>query len=261
MDNKRFFTLKTEGKNQFYKIPKVFMCKESKYNKLSAMAKLTYAILADRNSASIKNGWVDDEQRVFFLFNQENLCEVLGIKDPKTLRKYLKELESVDLIYTVRQGAKLPNRLYLLQVEITESQAYKIIGKTKKTYKKTKADKTVKEVKEIKAADEQELGKGDILEIMAQCQNMNFKIKKVDIINFISLYGIAKVKQALISISYSQANILKPTSYLAATLQDLSREKKVDVTINKTDKKKTGFNDYNQRDYDYNQIENQLLGW
>lgn len=254
MDNKRFFTLEKEAKNQFYKIPKVFMCKESKYNKLSPMAKLTYAILADRNSTSIKNGWVDDDNRVFFLFNQESLCDVLGVSQPKTLRKYLKELEEADLIYTVRQGAKLPNRLYLLQVEVNASQAYKILDSKKKTTKKTKVDKAIKEV------DEQEIEKRIVGEALRMCQDMNFKLRKVDLINFIELYGVTKVKQALIAISHSKATILKPASYLAATLQDMSREKKVDVTITK-ENKKDNFNNYKQRDLDVTDIEENIMGW
>ena len=89
----RFYTVETESKKQFFQLPKVFMLEDSKYFNMHPMAKMTYAILEDRNRLSIKNGWIDKQGRIFFLFNQKNLCRVLGIKDSKTLRKYLIELE------------------------------------------------------------------------------------------------------------------------------------------------------------------------
>ena len=128
MEMNRFFTLETEARNQFYQVPKVFMLEESNYFKMSAMTKLLYGVLADRNSLSIKNGWVDDNKRVFFLFCQEEIGRLLGIKDPKTVRKYLKELESMDLLYRKRQGLNKTDKLYLLQVEVCESQSYQLIG-------------------------------------------------------------------------------------------------------------------------------------
>jgi hypothetical protein len=128
MDMNRFFTLETEARNQFYQVPKVFMLEESNYFKMSAMTKLLYGVLADRNSLSIKNGWVDDDKRVFFLFSQEEIGRLLGIKDTKTVRKYLKELETMDLLYRKRQGLNKTDKLYLLQVEVCERQSYQLIG-------------------------------------------------------------------------------------------------------------------------------------
>ena len=67
---KRYFTIYEEVKEQYYKIPKVFMLEESKYFEMSAMAKLIYSILSDRNSVSIKNK-----------FNNGDLtCEWCGTK-------------------------------------------------------------------------------------------------------------------------------------------------------------------------------------
>lgn len=129
MNNNRFFTLETESRNQFYQIPKVFMLEESKYFNMSAMAKLLYGVLADRNSLSIKNGWVDDDRRVFFLFKQDEIGKMVGVKDTKTVRKYLKELETYGLLHRERQGLNKADKLYLLQVEVAESQSYQLMGK------------------------------------------------------------------------------------------------------------------------------------
>ena len=124
-----YFTLEEVAKEQFIRVPKVFIEEDSKYFSMSAMTKLLYGVLLDRNTLSIKNGWVDEDKRVFFLFKQESLCRLLGTKDPKTIRKYLNELEKYGLLERKKQGVNLSDKLYLKHVEITEDQAYKTIGK------------------------------------------------------------------------------------------------------------------------------------
>ena len=118
----KYFTLEDEAKEQFFKIPKVFMIEESKYFNMSAMAKLMYSILSDRNSLSIKNKWVDDQKRVYFLFKQTEIGKMIGIKDTKTVRKYLNELEKNELLERKRQGLNEPDRLYLKHPEVEKNQ-------------------------------------------------------------------------------------------------------------------------------------------
>lgn len=127
INSSRFYTLETESRIKFYQIPKIFSEETSKYNKLSIPARYLYGILRDRNSLSISKGWVDNDGRIYFLFKQETLCKIMNIKDPKSIRKYLKELENVDLLYRKKQGNNLPDKLYLLQVEISVAQSYQLI--------------------------------------------------------------------------------------------------------------------------------------
>lgn len=98
--------------------------------------------------------------------------------------------------------------------------------------------------------------------IMDYCQKLSFKLKKLDAIQFLEIYGLKKVKQALLTISqtieYKNNNIKSPSAYLAATLQDLVRDKKVDVTINKA---KNKFVDYEQRENMTKEEEESVLGW
>ena len=142
---KRYFTIYEEVKEQYYKIPKAFMLEESKYFEMSPMAKLIYSILSDRNSVSIKNKWVDEEKRVYFVYKQEELCKILGIKHTATARKYLKELESYELLERVRQGLNKPDRLYLLHPEVTEEKIYKILNNEETQEKEEEnSDKTSK---------------------------------------------------------------------------------------------------------------------
>lgn len=123
---KKYFTLDDAIKEQFYKLPKVFFLKDSVYYSMTLTSKSLYSILSDRNSISIKNKWIDEENKVYFIYKQEDLCDITGIKDPKTLRKYLKELETYELIERKKQGFNLPDRFYLIHPNVTEEQFYRI---------------------------------------------------------------------------------------------------------------------------------------
>lgn len=124
----RYFTLETESKELFFKIPDVFTLEGSKYITLSPVAKLLYGVLWKRNSLSIMNKWIDEEGRVYFYFKQDEIGKALNVKDAKTIRKYLKELEQYGLLERVNQGLQLPDRLYLKHVEVTADEYFQLIG-------------------------------------------------------------------------------------------------------------------------------------
>ena len=50
----------------FYRIPKLLFT-DSRFSSLSAEAKTLYGILLDRMDLSMKNGWLDKQNRVYFL--------------------------------------------------------------------------------------------------------------------------------------------------------------------------------------------------
>lgn len=47
------------------------MIEDSKYFNIHPMTKLIYGILEDRNRLPIDSGWVDEQGRIFFLFNKK----------------------------------------------------------------------------------------------------------------------------------------------------------------------------------------------
>ena len=51
----------------FYRIPKALF-QEPRFQNLSTDAKTLYGILLDRMSLSAKNGWLDEQGRVFIIF-------------------------------------------------------------------------------------------------------------------------------------------------------------------------------------------------
>ena len=173
---KRYFTIYEEVKEQYYRIPKAFMLEESKYFEMSPMAKLIYSILSDRNSVSIKNKWVDEEKRVYFVYKQEELCKILGIKHTATARKYLKELETYELLERVRQGLNKPDRLYLLHPEVTEEEIYKILNNEETQEKEEEnSDETSKINGQIKIdyKENQKIATGQIKNDYQENQNLS----------------------------------------------------------------------------------------
>ena len=87
---------KGELSEAFYRLPKFLFSDEYK-NILSTDAKLLYALLLDRSSLSLSNGWLDSEGRVFIYFSVEEAVDVLGFCKNK-VAKLFRELEKNGLI-------------------------------------------------------------------------------------------------------------------------------------------------------------------
>ena len=60
----------------FYRIPKALFTDE-RFKSISAEAKILYGILLDRMSLSRKNGWLDEQGRVFIIFTLEEVMEAI----------------------------------------------------------------------------------------------------------------------------------------------------------------------------------------
>ena len=96
----------------FYRVPKVLFTEECFWN-VSTDAKLLYGILLDRMNLSARNGWLDDEGRVYIIFTIEEIKGSLGCAEKKAV-KLLDELEKkCGLIERKRQGLGKPNLIYV----------------------------------------------------------------------------------------------------------------------------------------------------
>ncbi|PTK79159.1 replication protein, partial [Staphylococcus haemolyticus] len=102
--------VKTE---RFYQLPK-YLFEDAYFKKMSAEAKIMYALLKDRFELSIQNEWVDKNNNIYFIFSNKHLCEYLGYAEQKII-KLKKELISFNLLTQERVGLNKPNRLYLLK--------------------------------------------------------------------------------------------------------------------------------------------------
>ena len=95
----------------FYRIPKLLF-QDSRFQPLSTDAKTLYGILLDRMSLSVKNGWLDEQNRVFIIFTIEDVKRALCCADNKAT-KLLRELEKFGLIERKRRGQGKPCLVYV----------------------------------------------------------------------------------------------------------------------------------------------------
>lgn len=98
----------------FYRIPKLLFT-DSRFSSISTDAKLLYGILLDRMSLSMKNGWHDDQGRVYIIFTLDDVAETLGYKTEKAIKLFneLDTKKGVGLIERVRQGQGRASLIYV----------------------------------------------------------------------------------------------------------------------------------------------------
>lgn len=103
-------------KSEFYQFQAVLLDSDD-YSNLSNDARVLYAVLQKRLHLSMKNGWLDQNDRTFFYYSREELAEKIRVSLP-TCRKAVKQLIDTELLHEVRQGLCKPNRLYLLKPKV-----------------------------------------------------------------------------------------------------------------------------------------------
>ena len=113
MPNFEKYNLSQVKTERFYQLPK-YLFEDTYFKKMSAEAKIMYALLKDRFELSIQNEWVDKNNNIYFIFSNKHLCEYLGYAEQKII-KLKKELISFNLLIQERVGLNKPNRLYLLK--------------------------------------------------------------------------------------------------------------------------------------------------
>ena len=107
----------------FFRIPKLLFT-DSTFSKLSSDAKVLYGILLDRMNLSMKNGWLDEENKVYIIFTIEEIAEIMCCATQKAT-KILQELDDkkgIGLVEKKRLGLGKPNILYVKNFIIQESE-------------------------------------------------------------------------------------------------------------------------------------------
>ena len=98
----------------FYRVPRLLI-KDERFKGLSSDAKLLYGLMLDRISLSMKNGWLDDENRAYIIYTVDAIMEDLGCSKP-TCTKIMRELDSdngIGLIEKKRRGLGKPDIIYV----------------------------------------------------------------------------------------------------------------------------------------------------
>ena len=72
-----YFTGMEAEQYSFYRVPKVLFT-EPCFKALSCEAKVLYGLMLDRMSLSIKNRWLDSEDKVYIIFTVEEIAELMN---------------------------------------------------------------------------------------------------------------------------------------------------------------------------------------
>lgn len=119
----------------YFRIPKALF-QDHRFRQLSTDARTLYGILLDRMSLSVKNGWLDEQGRVYIIYTVREVQESLCCAEHKAV-KLFRELEGIDLIERKRRGLGRPSlmvnatlvigRTLLLFRQVADSQSEYIL--------------------------------------------------------------------------------------------------------------------------------------
>ena len=96
----------------FYRVPKALFT-EPNFRELSTDAKVLYGILLDRMSLSLKNQWLDAQNKVYIIFTVEEIMDALNCANQKATRLMVELEKQAGLIERKRQGLGKPNLIYV----------------------------------------------------------------------------------------------------------------------------------------------------
>lgn len=134
---------------KFYQMPKELFTNPI-YKKISTEAKVLYGILLDRNSLSLKNDWIDKENRVYIFFSRQEAMEILSFSD-KTVTKIFKELKEVNLIEEKKQGLGKANIIYVKKfIQSTENKEFQ---QNRKIYDSGMGKNTIQQSKNLRGSN------------------------------------------------------------------------------------------------------------
>lgn len=107
----------------FYRIPKVLFT-DPGFRRITADAKILYGLMLDRMGLSIRNGWLDEQERVFIYFTLEEAMDAMCCGHNKAVSLFT-ELDKVGLIERKKQGQGRPTKIYVKNFTISGK-----VGKT-----------------------------------------------------------------------------------------------------------------------------------
>ena len=108
----------------FYRVPRLLI-KDERFKGLSSDAKLLYGLMLDRMALSMKNGWLDDENRAYIIYTVDAIMEDLDCGKDKAI-KVLAELDTnkgIGLVERIRRGLGKPDIIYVKNFVISQEKA------------------------------------------------------------------------------------------------------------------------------------------
>ena len=107
----------------FYRVPRILI-KDERFKGLSSDAKLLYGLMLDRMSLSMKNGWLDGQNRAYIYYTLDNVMEDLGCCRDKCIKIFaeLDVKKGIGLIEKKRQGLGKPDIIYVKNFSTIKSE-------------------------------------------------------------------------------------------------------------------------------------------
>ncbi len=100
---------------KYFVIPQMLVLDEQ-FSALSDRAKILYCVMLDRSSMSAKNGWLDDQGRVYIIMARDEVMEKMCCSHT-TAHKYMQELIDFGLIRKRRRGQGKPDWIYVMNFD------------------------------------------------------------------------------------------------------------------------------------------------
>lgn len=127
MDNSRHITIFDDfgADIRFIKLPKVLYTSPLYRPILSNDAIQIWSFLRDRTELSRKNGWYDEDGRIYCRFSRQEFAELLNIST-KTVSKARKQLMDAGLLEVAKQGYNKSDNLYINYPTVTKADIYRI---------------------------------------------------------------------------------------------------------------------------------------
>ncbi len=213
----------------FYRIPRTLI-KDERFKGLSSDAKILYGLMLDRMSLSMRNGWLDEYNRVYIYYTVEEVMEDLGCSRP-TVAKIIAELDSkkgIGLIEKKRQGQGKPDCIYVKNFAALETEV-----------EMEKSDENPKEVEEETQKFFCENTDGDSMPV-SEVKNFDFKKlnnfttrSKENELQEVKNFNVKKLKKLT---SRSKENELQEVKNFYPNKTDINNTNINNININKTEK-------------------------
>ena len=141
----------------FYRIPKVLFT-DPGYRRISSDAKILYGLMLDRMGLAVRNGWLDDLNRVFIYFTLEDALEYLCCGHTKAVSLF-GELDKNGLIERKKQGQGKPTIIYVKnfirkpEIQTSEKRKSKVPQTGSQDFQKTATNNTERNKTELNDTD------------------------------------------------------------------------------------------------------------
>lgn len=215
----------------FFRIPKTLFT-DLNFKKLSVEAKILYGILLDRMSLSIKNKWLDEENKVYIIYTIEEIMEVLNWGRNKSV-KVMKEIEEIGLLEKKRLGLGKPNLLYVKNFIYTENNKTTEVSKANlKKFKKQTSGSLENKPQEVSKEDSNNTNINN-----TETNNTDFN----NTTPISPLEKLGEKSQKTLEEEELKETIKKNISYETFEIVRIEEKKQVDVMINVLVKALTSF--------------------